>query len=81
MHHADAIRKKGSIGRPNFYVETRIVDEDGNPVSTGQSGELLLRGPMVTPGYWQRPDATHEAIKDWFYTGDRVKMDEEGYYM
>lgn len=80
LHQADAIRKKGSIGRPNFYVQTRIADAHGQPVAPGHDGELLLRGPMVTPGYWQRPDATADAIRDgWFHTGDRVREDEEGY--
>lgn len=80
LHQDDAIRKKGSIGRPNFYVETKIVDEHHQSVPTGTAGELLLRGPMVTPGYWRQKEATQKAIRDgWFYTGDRVRMDEEGY--
>ncbi len=80
LHQDDAIRKKGSIGRPNFYVETKIVDEKGKEAPTGEPGELLLRGPMVTPGYWEQEEATAKAIRDgWFHTGDRVRMDEEGY--
>jgi fatty-acyl-CoA synthase len=80
LHQEDAIRKKGSIGRPNFYVETKIVDEQGQIVPPNTGGELLLRGPMVTPGYWQQPEATAKAIVDgWFHTGDRVREDEEGY--
>ena len=80
LHHDDAIRKKGSIGRPNFYVQTRIVDQDGKDLPAGEAGELLLKGPMVTPGYWKNEKATKEAIKDgWFHTGDRVMRDEEGY--
>lgn len=80
LHQSDAIRKKGSIGRPNFYVEIKIVDEKGEPVAPNQPGELLLRGPMVTPGYWQNEAATQSAIKDgWFYTGDMVRQDEAAY--
>ena len=80
LHHEDAIRKKGSIGRPNFYVAIRIVGPDGKDVLPGEAGELLLKGPMVTPGYWQNPEATAAAIRDgWFYSGDMVRMDEEGY--
>ena len=80
LHQDDAIRKKGSIGRPNFYVETRIVDATGADVAPGDAGQLLLRGPMVTPGYWQQPEATAEALHDgWFHTGDRVRYDAEGY--
>ncbi len=80
LHQSDAIRKKGSIGRPNFYVEIKIVNEKGEPVGRNEPGELLLRGPMVTPGYWQNEAATQSAIKDnWFYTGDLVRQDEEEY--
>lgn len=80
LHQDDAIRKKGSIGRPNFYVETKIVDEQDQEVAANVPGELLLRGHMVTPGYWQNEEATAKSIKDgWFYTGDRVRRDEEGY--
>ncbi|MCS6930042.1 MAG: long-chain fatty acid--CoA ligase [Saprospiraceae bacterium] len=62
LHQRDAVRKKGSIGRPNFYVEIRIVDEHGNDLPPNQPGELLLRGPMVTPGYWRNPEATRSAF-------------------
>ncbi len=62
LHQRDAVRKKGSIGRSNFYVETRIVDEHGNDVPPDQPGELLLKGPMVTPGYWRNPEATRNAF-------------------
>lgn len=80
LHQHDAIRKKGSIGRPNFYVETKIVDESGAETAVGVAGELLLRGPMVSPGYWEQAEATAKAIRDgWFHTGDRVRRDEEGY--
>lgn len=80
LHQDDAIRKKGSIGRPNFYVETQIVNEKGEKVSPQTPGELWLRGPMVTPGYWAKPTASEAAFCDgWFKTGDRVVEDEEGY--
>lgn len=80
LHQDDALRKKGSIGRPNFYVQIRIVDEAGQDAAADEPGELLLKGPMVSPGYWQRPEATAKAIVDgWFRTGDMVKQDEEGY--
>ncbi|MDZ4680401.1 MAG: long-chain fatty acid--CoA ligase [Saprospiraceae bacterium] len=95
LHQRDAIRKKGSIGRPNFYVEINIVDEKGESVAPNQPGELLLRGPMVTPGYWQNEAATRAAfggdmlsgveagvlsgVEAWFHTGDLVRQDEEGY--
>ncbi len=77
----DALRKIGSIGFPNFYIDTRVVDEAGADVDPGTPGELLMRGPVVTPGYWRDPDATAAAIDadGWFATGDLVKVDDEGY--
>lgn len=81
LHQDDAIEKKGSIGRANFYVQTKVVNEKGEEVAPNESGELLLKGPMVTPGYWENQEATDKAIKDgWFYTGDRVVQDEDGYF-
>ena len=80
LHHQDAVRKKGSIGRPNFYVEIRIQGQDGQEVAHNEPGELLLRGPMVTPGYWRNPEATAGAIRNgWYHSGDMVRMDDEQY--
>ena len=80
LSHEDAIRKQGSIGKPNFYYEIRIVDEQGNDQPANVPGELWLKGPTVTPGYWQKPQATSETIVNgWFRTGDLVRADEEGY--
>jgi len=78
----DALRKIGSIGFPNFYIDTRVVDEAGADVDPGTPGELLMRGPVVTPGYWRDPDATAAAIDadGWFATGDLVEVDDEGYF-
>ena len=78
----DAIRKAGSIGRPNFFVDVRVVDEDNRPLGPNQAGELLLRGPSRSSGYWQNPDA-YAAVLDaggWFHTGDIVRYDEEKYF-
>lgn len=89
LNEEDAIRKIGSIGFANFYIETRIVetvaDVDGNAidrdVADGEVGELILRGPVCTPGYWKNEAATREAIVDgWFHTGDLVRRDSEGYF-
>ncbi|MCC6281111.1 MAG: AMP-binding protein, partial [Saprospiraceae bacterium] len=75
-----AVRKRGSIGRPNFYVEIKIVDEQNRECTPNQPGELLLRGPMVTPGYWRNRHATQKALEGgWFHTGDLVRQDEEQY--
>ncbi len=81
LHQDDAIRKKGSIGFPNFYLETRIVKEDGEIAAPGESGELWLKGPVVMPAYWRNETATRSAFSgEWFRSGDQVVMDEEGYY-
>ncbi len=80
LHQDDAIRKKGSIGKPNFYVQIRVVNEKGEDVPADTPGELLLKGPMVMPGYWNNESATRKAIVGgWFHTGDMVRQDEEGY--
>lgn len=80
LNHQDATRKAGSIGKPNFYYEVRIVDENGLEVKTGEVGEFLLKGPTVTPGYWNNDEATADTIREgWFHTGDLVRRDEEGF--
>lgn len=80
LHQDDAVRKMGSIGKVNFYFKYRIVDDSGNDVKKGEVGELILKGPTVTPGYWRNEETTKENIKDgWFYTGDLVREDEEGF--
>ncbi|GAB4178468.1 MAG: long-chain fatty acid--CoA ligase [Calditrichia bacterium] len=80
LHQDDAIRKRGTIGTPNFYLDIKIVNEEGKEVAPGEIGELLLKGPVVTPGYWKNPKATESAFTDgWFHTGDMVVQDEEGY--
>jgi acyl-CoA synthetase (AMP-forming)/AMP-acid ligase II len=72
----------GSVGIPHFGVDCRIVDvATGGDLPLGGEGELLLKGPMVTKGYWNKPQETEEALKDgWLATGDIVKMDEDGYF-
>lgn len=78
----DSIRKAGSIGRPNFFVDARIVDEDNQPLAPGEVGELVLRGPSHCSGYFNEPEASAEAVDDegWFHTGDLAVMDDEHYY-
>lgn len=81
IHHEDAMRKKGSIGFPNFYFETKLINDFGNVCKTNEVGELWLKAPVVTPGYWKNEAATEEAITDgWFHTGDMMKFDEDGFY-
>ena len=81
FNHADRERKAGSIGTPVRDVEMRLIDADWNDTPDGGIGEIAIKGPNVMKGYWNRPDATTEAIKDsWFRTGDLAKRDEDGYY-
>lgn len=81
LNEEDAMRKIGSIGFPNFYVDTRVVDDDDNDLPPGEVGELILRGPVRTPGYWNNPEASAETIRDgWLHTGDLVRRDKEGYF-
>ena len=62
-------------------VEMKVVDDDGNEVDQGEVGEIVIKGHNVMKGYWNRPEATEDAIKDgWFYTGDMAKVDEDGYF-
>jgi len=76
-----AIDKAGSVGKPQPFVDARIVDRAGRDVADGQSGELLLRGPGITPGYWRRPDATEAAFTDgWLHSGDVARRDADGFY-
>lgn len=78
----DAIRKAGSIGRPNFFVDARIVDEHNQPLPPGQIGELVLRGPSRSSGYFNDAEASAAAVdpSGWFHTGDLAVMDEALYY-
>jgi long-chain acyl-CoA synthetase len=72
--------KMDSIGVPIPGTDVRLVDDQGQDVEPGTPGELLVRGPQVMAGYWQRPDETARTIKDeWLATGDVATMDEEGY--
>lgn len=78
LHQNDAERKMGSIGKVNFYLKYKIVDDEEKEVKKGEVGELLLKGPSVTTGYWRNPEATKENLKNgWFYTGDLVREDDE----
>lgn len=73
-------RKPGSVGRPVPCADARIVDDDGIDVVVGEPGELWIRGPMVTSGYYGDPGATAAGITDgWLHTGDYARVDEEGY--
>jgi len=70
-----------SIGKSVPDIEVKIVDENGRDVPEGEPGEIITRGPHVMKGYFRRPDATAERIRDgWLYTGDIGRRDADGYY-
>ena len=72
--------KPGTVGFPIFGVDIRCVDEDGRPVASGERGEVVVRGPSVMKSYYNRPEATEEAMRNgWFHTGDIGVLDSEGY--
>jgi len=78
---ADVLAHAGSVGKPIAHVQFRIADDEGRDVPAGETGELLIRGPNVFVGYWQKPEATAEALRGgWFRTGDLARMDDEGFY-
>ncbi|MDB5799060.1 MAG: o-succinylbenzoate--CoA ligase [Paucimonas sp.] len=82
--HRRALQDKPELlratGRPLPGVDMRFLDEDGREVARGEIGEIVVRGPQVSKGYWNRPEDNAQAFRDgWFYTGDVGRLDEEGY--
>ena len=76
----DALRKIGSTGKALLHTEIKIVDDQGAEVLRGEVGELLIRGPNITPGYWNNPEATAKSfVDDWLMTGDAARCDDEGF--
>ena len=81
LNETDSIRKMGSVGFANAYIDVKVVDEAGLEVKTNEVGELWLRGPACMLGYWNNPEATKQTIEDdWLKTGDLVRQDSEGYF-
>ncbi len=75
----DALRKLGSAGRPLLPIQVRIINDD-HPAPAGEAGVICLKGPTITPGYADRPQATQEAFRDgWLSTGDIGYLDADGY--
>ena len=80
-HDLDDEAKLQSCGRPLPLIEFRIVDGEGNDVADGEPGELLIRAPAITAGYWNQPETTAQAIKNgWYRSGDVARRDAEGLY-
>lgn len=81
FNHPQRERKPGSIGTPVSGVEMRLVDDQGLDMPHGEIGEIAVRGHNVMKGYWQREDATADAIRaGWFHTGDLARVDSDGYF-
>ncbi|MBS1837234.1 MAG: AMP-binding protein, partial [Actinobacteria bacterium] len=76
----DAFRKPDSVGLPMPNTELAIAGPDGTLLPAGATGEVLIRGPLVMAGYWNKPDATAATVIDgWLHTGDVGHLDDEGY--
>ncbi|MEE4271911.1 MAG: long-chain fatty acid--CoA ligase [Thermoanaerobaculales bacterium] len=82
MTDEEAWKKAGSIGRPLMFTEAKVIDEAGQELPPGEVGELCFRGPHVSAGYWNNPEATAAAIdrRGWFHTGDMATCDEDGFF-
>jgi long-chain acyl-CoA synthetase len=82
FNHPDRERMPGSIGTPVEGVEMNLVDDHRQDAAPGDVGEIAIRGHNVMKGYWNRPDATADAIDEtgWFYSGDIARIDSEGRY-
>lgn len=77
----DVRRKPGAVGKPLIHIDVRVVDGDGYECAPNVAGELIIRGPHVTTGYWNNPEATAKTIVDgWLHTGDLAVRDAEGFY-
>jgi fatty-acyl-CoA synthase len=74
--------KGGSIGKPNYFVDARIVDDDNRALPAGEVGELVLKGPSQSSGYFNNPAASRDSVdaEGWFHTGDMARVDEDGFY-
>lgn len=76
----DGLTKAGSAGRLHFFSEHRIVDVVGNDVAPGEAGEVVITGPNLMSGYWNKPEETARAVEDgWYHSGDIAVLDEDGY--
>ncbi|MFV0259074.1 MAG: acyl-CoA synthetase [Acidimicrobiales bacterium] len=76
----EALRKIGSTGKALIHTEYRIVNDDGHDCGPDEVGELWVAGPNITPGYWNKPEATAEAFEGrWLKTGDAARADDEGF--
>ncbi len=82
MTDEESLRKTGSVGKPIFHSQMRLIDPaSGLDVPEGETGELLIKGPHACTGYWQNPEATAKSlVGGWFHTGDMARRDADGFY-
>lgn len=81
MTDEESVPKTGSVGKPIFHSQMRLIDENDDEVPVGEPGQLIIKGPHVCTGYWRRPEATAESLRGgWFYTGDMARIDEDGFF-
>jgi len=75
------IKKLGSAGQAAMHTYVRIVDDNNKPIASNERGEICIKGPNIMKGYWNRPEATAEAIdaEGWFHSGDVGYLDEDGF--
>jgi fatty-acyl-CoA synthase len=77
----DCMTRIRSAGLPALHTEVPVVAENGDTAAAGEIGELWVRGPNVTPGYWNRPDADRDSFTNgWLHTGDAARTDDDGFY-
>lgn len=77
---AEALERAGSTGKAFYHTDVKVVDREGNEVGPNETGEVLVRGPHIMLGYWNRPDATAETLVDgWLHSGDIAMIDADGY--
>ena len=80
MTNEESVKYAGSVGKPIFHSEIRLLDETGREVAPNVPGEICIKGPTTCLGYWNNPAATAAALVDgWFHTGDMAVRNEEGY--
>jgi len=82
MSNEEAWSKAGAIGKPMMFTEAKVIDEAGQELRPGEVGELCFRGPHVSNGYWNNPEATAASVdrRGWFHTGDMATCDEDGFF-
>ncbi|MGD8561947.1 MAG: long-chain fatty acid--CoA ligase [Desulfarculaceae bacterium] len=77
----EALERPGTVGRPVFHAEVRVVDKQGQPVKPHEVGEIVVRGPVLMKEYWHDPQQTEQTLRGgWLHTGDLARVDDDGYY-